>query len=274
MLTQILAGLDVTQEEAEIYGLLLTTGPLTAGKLANRMGCPRSSLYGMLAKLQEKGLLSESIHQGVKIFAAQDPATVLALFQRRIDELKIAQTSYKKILPTLLSQGTSSPTAPKFQVYEGNEGLKSVLQDMLLYSRQTTASLWPIRSMIEILGTQFFRYLNKERIRNRLFTRAIWPANQILDVGEHPYLGSGPEFYREIRIAPAGINFSMGYWIYADKVAFLASRRESFGFILQSRELVELQMAQFEVLWQISKPLQNGAPAQEQFLREIEREDA
>lgn len=272
MLTQVLAGLDVTPEESELYGLLLTTGPLPAGKLATRLGCPRSSLYNLLAKLQEKGLLSESIQQGVKIFAAQDPTTVLALFQRKIDELKIAQTSYKKMVPTLLAQ-RPAVFAPRFQVYEGNEGLKSVLQDMLLYSDQSTASLWPIRSMIEILGAPFFRYLNKERIRNRLFTRAIWPANQVLDIGEHPYLGSGPEFHREIRVAPAGINFSMGYWIYADKVAFLASRRESFGFILQSRELVELQLVQFDVLWTASKPLDSDAPAKERFLREIQEED-
>jgi sugar-specific transcriptional regulator TrmB len=269
MLTEILTGLDVNQEEAQIYGLLLESGPLQAGKLANRLGCPRSSLYGVLARLQDRGLVSQSVRQGIKVFAAKDPATVLLLFQNRIEELKSAQTAYKQLLPTLLARSSSSLIAPRFQVYEGGEGLKSVLQDMLLYSDISTAALWPIKSMVDILTPQFFRYLNKERIRNRLFTRAIWPANQIVSMSEHPYLGSGPEFYREIRIAPANIKFSMGYWIYADKVAFLASRRESFGFILQSREFVELQTAQFDVLWELSSPLQTDAAASEAFLDEI-----
>jgi len=272
MLTAILTSLGVNQEESEIYGLLLESGPLPAGKLASRLGCPRSSLYGVLARLQDRGLVNQSLRHGIKVFAAQDPSTVLLLFQTRIEELKSAQSSYKRLLPALLSRSPSALIAPRFQVYEGGEGLKSVLQDMLLYNDIDTAALWPIQSMVDILSPQFFRYLNKERIRNRLFTRAIWPANQIVSTKDHPYLGSGPEFHREIRIAPANMNFSMGYWIYADKVAFLASRRESFGFILQSRELVELQTAQFDVLWQLSRPLQTDAAASESFLDEIERD--
>ncbi|MBC7996304.1 MAG: hypothetical protein IAF58_00060 [Leptolyngbya sp.] len=127
--------------------------------------------------------------------------------------------------------------------------------------------------MLEILGPQFFRYLNKERIRNKLYTRAIWPSNQIVNAGDHPYLGSGPEFHREIRVAPTNLQFSMGYWIYADKVAFLASRRESFGFIIQSKELVELQLAQFNMLWQLCKPLRLDGAESKEFLHDITRED-
>jgi len=272
MLTDILTGLGVSQEEATIYGLLLDSGPLPAGKLATRLGCPRSSLYGVLARLQDHGLVNQSFRQGVKVFAAQDPGKIMQLFQSKIEELKTAQSAYKQILPSLLAHSTASLLAPRFQMYEGGEGLKSVLQDMLLYNNISTSALWPIKSMVDILSPQFFRYLNKERIRNRLFTRAIWPANQIVSIKEHPYLGSGPHFFREIRIAPANIDFSMGYWIYADKIAFLASRRESFGFILQSRELVELQTAQFDVLWQLSKPLKTEPSQSQEFLHEVDRD--
>lgn len=276
MIAQILAELGVTQEEAHIYSLLLETGPVQAGKLATRIGIPRSSLYGVLGKLHERGLLNQSVREGVKVFTAQDPAAIVNLFQQRIDQLKSAQLDYKKILPTLLSRNSSSLLAPKFQMYEGGDGLKSVLQDMLLYSNIETAALWPIEAMVDILTPQFFRYLNKERIKNKIYTRAIWPANQVLDAAEHPYLGSGAAFHREIRIAPEGMSFSMGYWIYADKAAFLASRRESFGFILQSRELVELLLAQFEVLWRLSTPIKSASggalKTTEQFLDEVRKD--
>ena len=52
--------------------------------------------------------------------------------------------------------------------------------------------------MIEILSEKFFSDLNKERIRRRLTTRAIWPQNQIVPIKEHPYLGIGNNFLREI----------------------------------------------------------------------------
>lgn len=269
MLAKLLSGLDINEEESQLYSFLLESGPLPAGKIATLIGCPRSSLYGVLSRLQERGLVGQSVHQGVKVFAAQDPTSVVLLFQRRIDELAANQSEYKKLLPSLLRHGSAGLLAPRFQVYEGGEGLKGVLQNMLLYSNIETMALWPIKAMVEILGEQFFRHLNKERIKSRIYTRAIWPASQTLDTRQHGYLGAGQGFLREIRIAPRNLTFSMGYWIYADKVAFLSSKHESFGFIVQSRELVELQTVQFEVLWRISQVLQTNCNATADFLRDL-----
>jgi sugar-specific transcriptional regulator TrmB len=257
MLSNILANLGVDPEESRLYALLLETGPLPAGKLAGRTGIARSSLYGILIRMQDKGLVAQSIRNGIKVFSAQDPAKINLLFQEKIEQLKSHQISYKKLLPNLLAQATSKLLTPKFQLYEGQEGLKNILQDMLLYNDLQTSALWPIKSMVATLSPQFFKYFNEERIRNRLHTRAIWPVKQCVDIEQHPYLGSGPEFYRQIRIAPKDMDFSMGYWIYADKVAFISSKRESFGFTIQSPELVELLMTQFDVVWQISKPIES-----------------
>ena len=79
----------------------------------------------------------------------------------------------------------------------------------------------------------------------------------------------GKDFLREVRIAPPGIDFSMGYWLFADKAAFLSSRKESFGFIIESKELVEMLKVQFEVLWEMSARITGDQEAGEQFLKEI-----
>ena len=39
----------------------------------------------------------------------------------------------------------------------------------------------------------------------------------------------------------------MSYW-YADKVAFISSRQETFGFVIHSRDFAEMMKAQFEVI--------------------------
>lgn len=142
---------------------------------------------------------------------------------------------------------------------------------MLLYDDIETQAFWPIKAMLDILSPDFFRYLNKERIKNHIYTRAIWPQSQVVDIKKHLYLGAGGEFQREIRIAPEGIDFSMGYWIYKDKAAFISSRKESFGFIIESRELVEMLLAQFEVIWKISKALKMESEDTASFLRELQQ---
>ena len=144
-----------------------------------------------------------------------------------------------------------------------------MLKDMLLYRDIETQAYWPIKAMVDILSPDFFRYLNKERIKNNLYTRAIWPTSQKVDIKKHPYLGVGSDFKREIRIAPKEIDFSMGYWIYKNKVAFISSRKESFGFIIESKELVDMLLSQFELIWKLSKSIEANSKDTKVFLDEM-----
>src|SRR5262249_22093479 len=155
-------------------------------------------------------------------------------------DLSREQRIYEELLPSLQKKVPSSFLSPKFQLYEGAEGLQFVLKDMLLYRNIATCAFWPIKAMVDILSPEFFHYHNKQRIRNNIYTRAIWPEHQTVEIKDHPYLGTGEEFRREIRIAPEEIDSSMGYWTYGNKVTFISSRKESFGFIIESRELVEM----------------------------------
>jgi len=269
MLENNLKTLGFKEEEVKIYLILLELGPIAAGKLAKKMGMPRSSLYGFLKNLQDKGLILQSQKFEVKQFSAESPEKVNLLFQQRIEKLQKEQTNFKSIIPELNKlKGGEKFISPKFSLFEGEEGVKHVLKDMLLYSDMETQAFWPIKNMVEILSPDFFRYLNKERIKNKLYTRAIWPEGQLVEIKKHPYLGVGKDFMREIRVAPKQIDFSMGYWIYGNKVAFISSSKESFGFIIESAELVEMLLTQFEVLWKMSKPVAVDPKDTDVFLKE------
>lgn len=267
----VLTALGISEEETETYLSLLEAGESTASVLAKQLGIPRPSVYGFLKRLRDKGLVRESQKSGVARFAAENPEKINILFERQKESLAVAQEAYKKSLPELSTKHATKFINPRLQLFEGTEGLKKVLNDMLLYRDMETQAFWPIKKMIDVLGPDFFRYLNKERIKSNLYTRAIWPEREVVDVKVHPYLGVGKEFKREIRIAPKEVNFSMGYWIYGHKAAFISSRKESFGFILESAEFVEMLLAQFEVLWRMSKPLKVSPADTKSFLEELER---
>jgi hypothetical protein len=126
---------------------------------------------------------------------------------------------------------------------------------MLMYSNVETIAFWPIKSMMETLTPEFFRFHNQLRIKNNIYTRAIWPINQTVDIKKYPFMGQGQTHLREIRIAPKSIDFKMGYWVYGNKVAFISSLKENYGFIIESKELVEVLKLQFEVVWDKSKKL-------------------
>ena len=268
-LETILSTIGLTSEETKTYLLLLETGPTTVGVLAKRMALPRPSLYGFLKRLQVRGVVTQSLKNGVKTFAAESPAKIENIFNQEIELLQNKRQLYHELLPEIEKVIPSKFLTPKFQLYEGKEGVKHVLKDMLLYRDIETQAYWPIKAMVDILSPDFFRYLNKGRIKNNLYTRAIWPISQKVDIKKHPYLGVGSDFKREIRVAPRGIDFAMGYWIYKNKVAFISSRKESFGFIIESKELVDMLLSQFEIIWKLSKKIKVDSKDTKVFLKEI-----
>lgn len=146
-------------------------------------------------------------------------------------------------------------TKPELEFFEGKEGVQYVLNDLIIRKNIETESFWPIEKMVKILGKDYFKFINKERIKRNIYTRAIWPEQQIIDTEIHPYLGSGEEFLREIRIAPKQINFSMGYWIYENNVAFISSEKEIYAFIIKSEEFADMLRKQWELVWSLSKTL-------------------
>ncbi|MBI1300896.1 MAG: hypothetical protein GC137_04465 [Alphaproteobacteria bacterium] len=255
MIEKLLLSLNFSAEESKIYLKLLETGPVAAGALAKKIGMPRASLYGFLDKLVEKGAVTQSLENAVKIFIAEQPEIITRLFRDKIEKLQEHQKAYEKIIPKLKEKSPTNLSKPRFEFFEGKDGVQNVLRDLLLYSGIETQSFWPIKAMVDILGADFFEHHNKVRIQNKVSVRALWPIEHVIDMKTHPYLGSGKDFLREIRIAPENVNFTMGYWIYANKIAYLSSKHESYGFIIESREMVDMQKAQFEAIWSLSKAI-------------------
>ena len=269
MIDKTLEKLGLRDEEAKTFIFLLENGEQTAGNLAKKTGLSRPSLYGFLKKLQKNGLVVESQKNGVKTFHASSKEKIQAVLGEQIEELEKGKSDIEKMFAEL-GKGTLT-TSPKFQFFEGIEGVQHVLKDMLLYHNIETKAYWPIKSMIGILGENFFKHLNKDRIQQNIYTKAIWPENQSVDIKKHPYLGVGENFLREIRIAPKEISFAMGYWIYENKVAFISSKKEGFGFIFESKELAEMLSSQFDLIWKQSKTISVADEHTKEFLDEIKK---
>lgn len=269
MINDILTALDLEEIEVKAYLTLLENGAMPGSTLGKKLGIPRSSGYAILQSLIEKGLVNQSIYQSKKHFAAENLQKVNLLFEQKVQTLQDKQRLFKKVLPSLQKKLPTKFLTPIFQIFEGKDGLQQLIKDVFLYHDMETQSFWPIKKMLDVLTPDFFLYMNKERIKNNLSIRAIWPADQIPDIKQHPYLGDGEKFKRQIKIAPAGTDFSMGNWIYGNKVAFISSEKESTGFIIESAELAEMQLAQFNIMWGASKPFHPNPVDSEAFAKEL-----
>jgi sugar-specific transcriptional regulator TrmB len=269
MLDTIFSQLQLKKEHTLVYSTLLESGPLTAGKLAKRLNMPRSSLYGFLQDLAQKGLVLQSEKQAVKIWQSAPPEKVQEVLNDQINQIEKAKSSFANLLPDLQAKQKTDFIAPKFTYFEGQDGLRQIIKDVLLYRDLKTFAFWPIKDMVEVIGKEFLeQYGTKERILRNIEIQVIVPTNKMIDLKINPFFASNKKLLREVRIAPQNVDYSMGYWIYGNKVAFVSSQKESFGFIVESKELSQLQKTQFDSMWELSRKITTEDKIIDQFIEE------
>lgn len=251
MFTKLFNELGLSQLSEQVFNELVRGGAMSAKSLSVKLGIPRPSVYDHLKILIEHGVVSEKTEDGKKIFFIDDLRTLNDLLSDKISSLQAEKKKFEIELPSLLKK--TSFVEPKVKFYTGKEGVKQVLNAIMLNEHIDTELMWPMSEMMKVLGHEYLEELNRKRIQRNINLRVIWPADKRLDTKKYPYLASGDDHLRELRFAPKGTTWDMGYWMYEDKVAFLSSTKEGFGFVVQSKEFAHLMKIQFEEFWKMCK---------------------
>ena len=267
MLDKIFQELNLSINAQRVFSDLLNKGPSTARQIAERLNIPRPSAYDNIKVLIKNGLVTERNEENKKIFSVDDIKNIPDILQSRIDALETEKNAFKKILPSLLKQ--TSFVEPKIKFYSGKEGLRQVMNHIMWNRDIATTIMWPMNEVLNVLGADYLEELNKKRIKRNISIRVIYPHDSKPDFKKHSFLGIGGKHLRDIRLAPKGMVWEMGYWMYEDKVAFISSQKESFGFVIHSKDFANLMKAQFEAIWDLSKPVKPEPQHTDSFLESI-----
>ena len=267
MIQDILKNIGISETASRVYLHLLENGISSARQIAENINIPRTSVYDNLKMLINSGLVMEQDRENKTLYRIDDVKNISRLVKGQIDNLQKQDKALKEILPNINKQ--TDYLEPKIKFYNGTEGIKHALNDMLWYDNIETLAVWPVSEMIKVLGADYLDQNNKKRIKQKISIRAIWPQDKAVKFRQFPFLGEGKSFFREIRLAPKEMTWNMGFWLYADKVAFISSRKESFGFIIHSRDFVELIKSQFEMVWPLCKKVNVDSKDTESWLKKV-----
>lgn len=271
MLNGIFETLGFKEEEAKTYLALLDSGASTASDLSARLGVPRPTIYGYLEKLVAAGLVTEDSQRNAKLFAAQSADRLRLLYRKKIHHLRSREKMLDTIIPELDARSGTGFLRPRMNFFEGRRGLETALDDMLASPPGTmTTSFWPARLTMDILGTDYWQRHNARRIQRDIHLSGIWPRTQGINISTHPFMGWGAEQKSELKYAPLGIDFAMGYWIYGNKTIFLSTRTETYGYTLESADMAQMMRAQHAILWKTSEPVPYDKALVHGFIRELQ----
>jgi len=252
-INQILDLFNLRSLEKEVFRICLESGMIGATSLAQKTGISRTSVYDVLKSLMKNGLVVESQKNGVKFFVVQKPEKIELLIEEKQKEVLIAKTALETFKNEYYANGKSFK--PRLQMFEGQEELRQMMKDMLLYRDITAYVLWPVEKIIKLLGHDFYQEFHKKRAERNIQIKVIWPNSQVAVRTKYDFLKNDKELKREIRLAPKNIDFSLGYAIYANTVRFISSQKENYGFLIESQEMAEMMKKQFEIIWENSKKI-------------------
>ncbi len=247
ILEQYLQNIGLSDKEAQLYVVGLQLGPATIQQLAQQSGIKRSTVYEVIESLKEQNLFFVTQKGKRKLFTAQDPDNLSLLLQQK-------QNVLAQIMPDLEALKNATAIKPAIRVYEGLDGLKQIYEDMIKKSGDVLAMAAPKEKISTMLLDYLIHEWEPRRIGSEISMRRI-NINNKQDPSLNYQASAIPHELEHIKyLPPEAYPFSVGVYVYRQKVAFVAyDDREMVGIVVRSPQINATIRAVFELLWNLAK---------------------
>jgi predicted transcriptional regulator len=247
MYESVLEGLGLTLNESRVYEALLSSGSSSIEQIAIRSRAHRRNIYDVLAKLLEKGLISEAFIHNRKEYQAIHPSRLLDLLQEKEKRLQA-------VLPDLEKRFTRHEEEEAAYIYKGVNGFKQYLQDILDVG-QTVYFIGAKAFWLDPRLQHFLPRFDRERKRKgigfmHLFDYEVKEQRpEILELTGKPY-----------KFLPKGYSSQTAVDIFGDRVVTFVGEKpgqldeEPMQFVMKSRRLADGYRQFFRFMWDNCEP--------------------
>lgn len=234
--------LGLTKKQAEVYLACLRLGPSKVGGIQKEANIKRTTLYDVLGELEKLGLISYSMKQKTRIYNPENPNKLQELIE---DKNKAVQV----ILPDLQQLFFSVSYRPAIRFFEGSEGIKQIYKETLNCKEKKILQIVSVKDFQEFPGKKFMTWYVEERPRRGIKAQAIHPKSG--DIYDDHFGRNDTLLKREVRYMPPSL-FSMSMiMIYDNNVVAMSTKKENYGFIIESKEYSNAMRAMFDLLWKL-----------------------
>jgi len=241
---EVLRKVGLSAGEVTVYQALLALGSSSMNAIQEKTGISRRNIYDILAKLIEKGLATYTLEKGKKTFQLTHPNKITSYVEEKKQALTKIEEEMAPKLPILIKRFQASKSDIRAEVFRGNESIKALLEEALEYKK----NYW--------LGgncglDQFFPYWWKHYDEKRIKKKVFWYdlADYGLFLSDYEKKKLFAEKYYELRFLPKDISSPMVIFMFGNKVAQILWSKQSFAFVLESKEVSSSFMNYFKHFW-------------------------
>ena len=237
--------LGFSEKEIKVYLTLLKNGPSSVRTLAKASGINRGTTYDILKSLKQNGLVSYYHKDTKQFFVSEDPSALHKTLEQRIENLKEVKQSLTKVIPELKSLFNEAGDKPVVKFYEGFQGVKFVLSNVLDVTESSIGKIYYVFSSAAIRDYLYkdkaFPNFTKERIKRKIKVKAIGLGHKgtVAELSEKKSLNTK-------KSSPTYI------LIYPGRVAMISvnSAKQPLALIIEDEALFATQKQLFEFIWQ------------------------
>ncbi|NOQ55403.1 MAG: hypothetical protein GQ477_01210 [Nanohaloarchaea archaeon] len=217
--------------ESKVYLELLRRGPISANDISKKLGMDRTLAYQVLNNLIEKGLVSHIIKESKKHFDVINPENLLI-------QVKEKEKFIESLIPELNKIEKIKENKQEINVYEGKQGLKVLLEDMIKSKELCVfGATGKSYDILKYFMPGIEKKAQKLGLTGRMITsdefrRHKMTAFSNLDIR-----------YLEAVKSPATTT------IYGDKVAIHVLTDKPTVIIIKNKEISDSYRSYFEFLW-------------------------
>ncbi len=240
--SSILRVLGLEEKDMQIYTTLLHLGTASLRQIAEEAQVPRATAYDGLKRLLSCKLVSYVDAKTHRYFMAEDPSRLQALATKQEMMIQEAREELTEVIPDLQKILLWSRRRPIVKYYEGDEGVKEILEDVLEETAKTAKKMYRIYSsstLRDLVAAAWPGFL-KTRIKKGIHVRAI-------------SIGSGGRTagLDERRWLSHDEGSATYIFIYAEKTAYIScdDHGRLFGVMIEDEGIAQTQTRIFDALW-------------------------
>jgi len=233
----------LNEKQIKVYLAILELGRGTIINIARKTLIKRTTVYDLVIQLLQLGYISESKKGRRRLFIAEDPAIMIIRKKQGLEE-------FEQAIPLLSNLYQKAITKPEIKFYDGINGIRNIMEELLLIKGKEQLYWSSIEDLVDLFGSVYMKSWVKKRIKNGIWSKVLLVKRR--DQIEEEFKADD-KYLRKIHWLPKNYNFSGIICIFDNKIAFISSKKESFGFIVESNDLSDMLKLIFESMWNMTE---------------------
>ena len=238
-LIEELRELNLDDNEIKVYQTCLNLGSCKVNDISQKTNILRTTIYGILKSLIQKGLISSFTKDNIKYYNAASPKQLLEILEEKKEIIL-------SVMPKLEEIHKFVPNKHKVELFEGKQGFKTIVNQLVNIPDNTYYIVGPFSTWIdfsEFYTTTFYRRKKEMNVKSKIIT----------DMKDKKVLQHKTTHNSEFKFLD-NYDTLAEFILWQNKVAIINFEKDNLkGVIIEDAEIAKMYKIIFDNLWQNAK---------------------